>query len=151
MDGDHLKQGLSSRKPLTHDAFQEGLLFQLPLFGGELDLDLLYEFQHLCLASGHAEFEHLKDGVKDVLGETTALGLVVGVGLLGPLLGGLAEELVSPQALHQLVVGDLEFISILLSKLLKGEGPAVQTRAETNSSLLGADLLEESRSYENFS
>lgn len=44
------------------------------------------------------------------------------------------KELISPQSFHKLWYLNLKLVSIDLSKLFEGEGPAMKTRTKSNSS-----------------
>lgn len=59
---------------------------------------------------------------------------------LGPLLGLGVEEVVAPEALHHLGLVDAELLRVLDGELTDGEGPAVQTGAEGDGSLVWIDL-----------
>jgi hypothetical protein len=137
----HLKKGVGSRQEFAHDGLEENLSGEVTLVGSKVDLK---GGDHLLVLGGlsvHDGLEQQVDGVHDELAESTLEGLASGRGgLLGPLLAGGVKEVVSPELLHQLVLGNTELGSVHVSKATESESPAVKTRSEGNGSLMGEHL-----------
>lgn len=74
---------------------------------------------------------YLVDRVQDKLVETTNIAFTSS---LVPFLLFGVEELVTPESLHELGWLDLKLGSVDLSKLLQGEGPAMEPRSKANGS-----------------
>jgi hypothetical protein len=67
--------------------------------------------------------------------------LAVGTGsILGPFLGLGVEKVVAPETFHHLLSVDTKLLGISHGELTNGEGPAVETRAKGNSTLVGVNL-----------
>jgi len=138
VDDDHLKHGLASREPVSHDRLEERLAFLGELIGLQLVLDaeLLEELIALVLLEVHDGVEDHVDGLQDVHAEGTLVVLVLS---LAPLLGLGVEKVFAPELVHQLLNGNVELGGIHLGHLLEGEGPAVEAGAETNRGVGGVD------------
>ena len=77
------------------------------------------------------------DGLQNVLGEATAATSLL---LLAPFLIFGIVELIAPQPLHEFLLRNAKLVGVHLGELLEGEGPAVETRAEANGTLVWGHL-----------
>ena len=138
MKDNHLKHGVSSRKPLLHDTLQKLLSNKLLLFSLQLNIDGLKHLLDFSVFLVHDSFKQSGDGGSDELAEST----LEGSSLVGrsPHLSASVEVPITPKLLHHFVFGDAELVSIVTGEALKGESPLVKTRTERNSSLGGVDL-----------
>ncbi len=163
MKNHHLQQAVGGGQEGAHDSLEKLLALLVPVLGVELEVELLQEGGDLVLLEVHDGGEDLEDGVQDELVES-ALELLVppSVGaVLGPLLGGGVEVVVAPsrknasrlcrniqkqekkltqETLHHLVAVDTELLGVAGRELADGEGPAVETGAESNGTSVGVDL-----------
>ena len=137
VDGYHLKKSITSWQPVAHDGLHQGLSLLVLVLVGDLDLELFHQLGGLVLFELHDGVKHLVDGVQDEHVETTDESFTSN---LVPLLGLGVVELISPKTLHELDGLNLELGGVDLGKLLDGEGPVVQTGAETNGSLARVNL-----------
>merc|ERR1711935_419254 len=135
VNGNYLQQSLASWQPVAHEALEHGLALEVLVVTLEGNTADLHDLGDLLVALLHDVLEGLVDWVQNPLDET-ALGCSVGR-RLHPLLVLGVEEVVTPQMLHHLVQVDLELGGVHLGELLEGEGPAVETGAETDGSVLG--------------
>jgi len=141
VDDNHLKEGVTSGQELAHDDLEKSLALEVTLLLCELDVELVEDRRDLVLLEVHDGVEDLEDGIQDERVEGTLNGLAVSVNVLGrPLLGCRVEEVVTPELGHHLLLVDTELLGVACSKLAEGEGPAVETRAEGDGTLLGVDL-----------
>mmetsp|Transcript_18805 Transcript_18805/g.38200 ORF Transcript_18805/g.38200 Transcript_18805/m.38200 type:complete len:850 (-) Transcript_18805:55-2604(-) len=132
----HLKERLVGRQPVLHGALEEGLALELEILLLHLDVQRgkhLLELVHLLV---HASSHDLADRVQHEHVE----GTEVSVASLGPLLLSRVEVVLTPKPLAHLVLRNTELLGVHAGELRQGEGPAVKTRRETDSSLLRVNL-----------
>jgi hypothetical protein len=141
VNDNHLQESITSRQELLHNDFEEGLSFQVLLIRLESDFEFLEHLGSDILLEIHDGIEKLENRVQDEHVESTLelLTLISG-GLVGPLLGGRVEVVLAPETGHHLVLVNTEFLGITVGKLTEGEGPTVETRTESNGTLVRVDL-----------
>ena len=124
-----------------HDSLHERLASLLLVLSLHLvsNAELLQHGEQLLLVVSHAGLNDDLDGLVHKLAETTLAALAVGL-LLGPLLGLRVKEVVTPQLLHHLDLVSAKLLGVNLGKRGQGEGPAMETSAEGDSSLLWVHL-----------
>lgn len=141
VDDNHLEEGVGSGEELAHDGLEEGLLAKVLLLRVELDVK---GGDHLLVLLGlelHDRVEELVDGAEDELAVTTLEGLSGGIlGALGPLLGGGVKEVVTPEALHELVLLKTELLGVHVGEAGESETPSVETTSEGDGTGRGVDL-----------
>ena len=141
VDDNHLQEGVTGGQELPHDDFQKGLTLELLLLGGKLDFEFLEHAEDAILLVGHDGIEDLEDGVQDEGVEGTIEGLAtINIALGGPLLCGRVEVIVAPKLAHHLLFVYTELLGITGGELTESEGPSVETRTESDGTLLGVDL-----------
>ena len=141
MDNNHLHEGVSSRQELSHDDLKEGLTLELLLLTLEVNLELLKESLDLLLLEVHDSSKDSENGVQNEGVESTLKGLAVGILVLaGPLLGLRVEVRVTPETLGELGAVNTELLGVSGGELTNSESPTVETRSESNGTLLGVDL-----------
>lgn len=140
MDDHHLQQSIGCGQELAHGDLEEALSGEFFLLGGDLDVEFAGEGDKVVDLALDEGIEDLEDGIKDELVEGTLKSLSFKIGGLCPFLGLWVEKVVSPQTFHHLGLVDTEFLGVSDGKLSDGEGPAVETGAESNGALLGPDL-----------
>ena len=136
----HLQQAVGGRKEGTHDSLEELLALLLAVVNRELEVELLEQAGGLFLLEVHDGGEDLEDGVEDELVEGTLELLALVSAVLGPLLGGRVEEVVTPQTLHHLVAVHTELLGVADGELADGESPAVETGTEGDGTLVRVNL-----------
>ena len=141
VDDNHLEEGVTGGKELSHGDLEEGLALEVLLILGELDLELLENLGDLILLEVHDGVKDTEDGVEDEHVEGTLERLAISVSVLGgPLLGLGVEEVVTPKLVHHLGLVDTELLGVTVGELNEGESPAVKTGGEGDGTLLGVDL-----------
>jgi hypothetical protein len=141
VDTDHLKESITSGKELAHNNLEKLLALKILLISSELNLELLKKSGGLVLLEVHNRVEDLEDRVQDEHVESTLQRLAISiVGLGGPLLGLGVEVVLTPELLHHLFLVNTELLGVTDGELTKGETPTVETRGESNGTLLGVDL-----------
>lgn len=140
VENHHLQKAVGGGKEALHDSLEELLALLLTVLSVELEVELLEEGGNLILLEVHDGAEDLEDRVEDELVESALEVLAVVRAGLGPLLGGRVEVVVTPETLHHLVAVDTKLLGVAGSELADGEGPAVKTGAEGDSTLVRVDL-----------
>jgi hypothetical protein len=141
MDNNHLHKGFSSRQELSHDNLKKGLTLKLFLLTLKINLELLKENVNLVLFKVHDSSEDSENGVQNKGIESTVKGLAIGIlVLVGPLLDLRIEVRVTPKTLRKLGAVDTELLRVSGGELTDSESPTVETRGESNGTLLGVDL-----------
>ena len=158
VENHHLQQAVGSGKESAHDSLQELLALLVTVLGGELEIELLKEIGDLLLLEVHHGVEDLEDGIQDELIESALKLLALICAVLGPLLGVGVEVVVTlnhgsalaqprscsvvtyPETLHHLVSVNTKLLGVPDSELTDSESPAMETRAESDGTLVGVDL-----------
>ena len=140
VENHHLQQAVGGGKEGTHDSLEELLALLLTVVDRELEVELLEQVGDLLLLEVHDGGEDLEDGVEDELVEGTLELLALVSAVLGPLLGGRVEVVVTPQTLHHLVAVHTKLLGVADGELADGESPAVETGTEGDGTLVGVNL-----------
>jgi len=138
---DHLQEGVAGRQELPHGDLQKVLTLEFLLFGGKFDVELLEHIKDVVLLGVHDGIEYLEDGVQDEGIESTVEGFsTLNGAICGPLLRGRVEVVVTPKLSHHLLLVDTELLGVTGGELAESERPSVETRTESDGTLLGVDL-----------
>jgi len=140
---DHLKKSFSGVNPFLEDALEERLSFEILLFTLEGDTE---SDEHLVddasLFLLHGVSAELDNGLHDEFNEASLELSTLAIIVLGnEFLFSLAEVVVSPKFLHELLSIELELIRVSSGEHLEGEGPSEKGGTETNGSSGGVNLL----------
>jgi len=137
----HLQEGVTGGQELPHDDLQKVLTLEFLLFGGKLDVKLLEHTKDVVLLGVHDGIEYLEDGVQDEGVESAVEGFSTFNGAVcGPLLRGRVEVVVTPKLSHHLLLVDTELLGVTGGELAESERPSLDTRTESDGTLLGVDL-----------
>jgi hypothetical protein len=141
VDNNHLHEGVSSGQELSHDNLKEGLTLKLLLLTLKVNLELLKKNVDLVLLKVHDSSEDSENRVQNEGVESTVKGLAIGIlVLVGPLLGLRVKVRVTPETLRELGAVNTELLGVSGGELTDSESPTVETRGESNGTLLGVDL-----------
>jgi len=138
VDGNHLKEGVTSWQPGSHESLHEWLTLEVLVVTLQLDTSRDGKLGNLLVLLVHDSVEHSVDWVHDELDEGSLFGAVLLA--LHPLLGLSVEVVVAPESLHELGSLDLELLAVHIGKLFQGEGPGMKTGTETNGTSGWVDL-----------
>jgi hypothetical protein len=140
MQNHHFHEGFISGQPFLHNALEELLLLEGSFFRVEGNSNYFEVFVELLQIVGHTALEDLRDGFEDELAESSGKRLSGGGGAVGdPLLGFSVEVVVTPESLGHLFLVDSKLLRVDTGKLVKSEGPSLETGGEGNGSLFGVD------------
>ena len=140
MNGDHLQKRVTGGQVLTHDGFEEGLVFEITLARLELDADFL-KYTGDGFLVFHYGIVHLEDRVENEHVESTLEGLAICVlPDIGPLAGGRIEVVITPEPTHQPILVRTKLPGILGGELSKCEAPSLDTSSESDGSLVRVNL-----------
>ena len=141
VEDQHLKKSISSREPLTHDGLKKRLSDLLELLTLKNNVERLHHLLVLLLIVIHGSLKELSDGLQDELNEGALEGLAIRTSVVvDPLLGGGIEVVITPETSNELLTRDTELLRVEISETSQSETPAVETRTEGDSTLLGVDL-----------
>mmetsp|Transcript_5679 Transcript_5679/g.8408 ORF Transcript_5679/g.8408 Transcript_5679/m.8408 type:complete len:371 (-) Transcript_5679:431-1543(-) len=138
MKHNHLKDGISSRKPLLHDTLKKLLSDKLLLISLKLNSDGLQHLLNLSVLLVHDSLEKSSDRRGDELTEGTLEGTTAVRG--GPHLLPCIEIPISPKLRLHLLLRNSELGSVSLGETLKCKSPLVKTRSKGNGSNYGVNL-----------
>jgi hypothetical protein len=138
VDDNHLQHSIGSREPLLHDSLEELLASEVSVLTLQHNTGSLEHLLDLGSLVVHDSIDHLGDGVHDELTESSLEGTIGIVSL--PLLVAGVKEPVAPKLLHHSVFLNTELLGVDSSESLEGETPLVETRAESDGTVIGVHL-----------
>mmetsp|Transcript_13823 Transcript_13823/g.41648 ORF Transcript_13823/g.41648 Transcript_13823/m.41648 type:complete len:552 (+) Transcript_13823:1039-2694(+) len=140
----HVEQRVGGGQPVLHADLEQILVAATGILAGLLGhghLELGEDLVHVLVGATHAGVHHSLDGLDDELAETAAELLAVGGGrLLAPLLGGRVVVVLTPETLHERLLGHTKALGVDLGELTEGEAPAVETGGESHGILARVHL-----------
>ena len=142
LEDDHFKKGLSGVDPLLEDVLHEVLTLEFSLLRHELDAEVIEHLVDLLGLSVHGGSAESDDWLHDE-GDESSLELlvVIGPGVVLPLLGLLVEEVFAPKLVHHLLSGDSEFLGVDSGESGEGEGPSEKSGTHSAGTVLWVNLL----------
>jgi hypothetical protein len=141
VDDYHLQEGVTSGQEFTHDDLEEGFAFEIAFVRSEFDVEILKVGADGAFLEIHDSIKYLEDRVEDEAVEGTLESFAIGVSADGgPLAGGRVEVVVTPELKHHFVLVHTEFLGVSVGELTKGEAPSVETRSESDGSLVRINL-----------
>ena len=142
LEDDHLKEGLGGVDPLLEDALEEILGTLALLVGLELNVEGLEHLPDGIEVAVHDVTAELDDGAHDELDEASGELLALSTSIVGgELLGSGVEVVVTPELLHEAITVELELLGVGGGEAGKSEGPAEESRTESDGTVGGVDLL----------